>query len=53
MQYNTDDKLNGLPKCWQRGSENQEVKSVPDDKLALNEHEGITQIYTQRNLHTT
>jgi len=24
-----------------------------DDKLALNEHEGITQIYTQQNLHTT
>jgi len=46
IQYVTDDKLNGLPKCWQRGSEDQEVKSVPDDKLALNEHEGITQIYT-------
>jgi len=53
IQYNTDDKLNGLPKCWQRGSEDQEVKSIPDDKPALNEHEGITQIYTQRNLHTT
>ena len=26
-----------------------EVRSVPDDKLALNEHEGITQIYTQYN----
>jgi len=50
-QYNTDDKLNGLPKCWDRGSENHEVKRVPDDKL--NEHEGIRQIYTQRNLHRT
>ena len=29
------------------------VARVTDDKLALNEHERITQIYTQRNLHTT
>jgi len=27
------------------------VTRVTDDKLALNEHERITQIYTQRNLH--
>lgn len=35
------------------GFGNQEAISVPDYKLAVNEHERITQIYTQRNLHTT
>ena len=42
----TDDKLNGFTKCWKSGSGNQQNMN---DKLTLNKHERITQIYTVRN----
>ena len=50
----TDDKLSGLPNAGNgaQGTEGtKNVTRVTDDKLALNEHERMTQIHTVRNVH--
>ena len=44
----TAKKLNGLPNA---GNSEPKVTWETDDKLTLNEHERMTQIYTIRNLH--
>ena len=49
MKIRTDDKLNGLPNAGnRRGSESQQnITWLTDDKLTLNDHERITQIYSE------